>query len=294
MGTNSGNKSGNKLGENIKHLRSIYGETLQELGEVVHFRNTTIKNYENGERQPDPQTLQALAKHYGKTVDELLHSELSELGSIEFSIDGSEGIAKMMEILFPLSCSDNALKNPSFKKGYDSCRRILDAFSHNEGISGRIIPECSEAFEQAIDDSEIPEARANMIWLIFVLWSQIIDEEMMKAGESLLYPRRNRPLFIKSYMKAKANESEETKKKRQNFINDIDKNIVELIRALKKSSLDLAELADYYLALRYVVSMIDTGLSSEMNTAVGMQMMLSYLRLGNPYALHYVEMSVTR
>jgi transcriptional regulator with XRE-family HTH domain len=291
MGTNSGNKSGNKLGENIKHLRRIYGETLQELGEDVGFENTAIKNYESGVRQPDPKTLQALAKHYGKTVDELLHSDLSELGSIELSIDGSEGIVKMMEILFPLSCSEKALKNPSFKKGYDSCRRILDAFSHNEGISGRIIPECFEAFEQATDDSEIPEAIANMIWLIFVLWSQIIDEKMMRAAESLLYPRRNTPPFVKYFLNAKANESEETKKKRQDFINDFDEIIVELIKELK-SSLDLAELADYYLALRYVVSMIDTGLSSEMNSTVGMQMMLSFLQLGNLYALHCVEMSV--
>lgn len=282
MGKNSANKPGNKLGENIKHLRRIHGETLQELGEVVHFGNTTIKNYENGERQPDPQTLQALAKHYGKTVDELLHSDLSELGSIEFSIDGSQGISKMMEILFPLSCSDNALKNPSFKKGYDSCRRILDAFSHNEGINGSIIPECFEAFEQATDDSEIPEAIANMIWLLFILWSQIMDEKMMKAAELLLYPRRDAPPFVKSYLNAKANESDETKKKRQDFINEFDQIIVELIKALK-SSRDLAELADYYLALRYVVSMIDTGLSSEMNSAVGMQMMLSFLQLGNHY-----------
>jgi transcriptional regulator with XRE-family HTH domain len=291
MGTNSGKKSGNKLGENIKHLRRIYSETLQELGEGVHFSQTTIKNYESGIRQPDLNTLQALAKHYGKTVDELLHSDLSELGSIKVSIDGSEGIAKMMEILFPLSCSDNALKNPSFKKGYDSCRRIIDALSHNEGIRGRIIPECFEAFEQATDDSEIPEAIANIIWLIFVEWSQI-DGEMMKAAESLLYPQRNIPPFVKSYLNAKANESEETKKKRQDFINDFDEIIVKLITALK-SSLDLAELAYYFLALRYVFSMIDTGLSSEMNSAVGMQMMLSFLQLGNPYALHFFEMSET-
>lgn len=291
MGTNSENESVNKLGKNIKHLRSIHGETLKELGEVVHFGNTTIKNYENGERQPDPQTLHMLAKHYGKTVDEILRSDLTELGPVKFLIDGSEDIAKMMKIFFPLSCSDNALKSPAFKKGYDLCSRIIDAFSNNEGISGRIIPECFEAFEQATDEGEIPEATANNIWLVFVLWSQIIDEEMIKATESLLHPRRNTPPFVKLYLNAKAHESEETKKKRQDFINDFDDIIVELIKDLK-SSLNLAELADYYLALRYVVSMIDTGLSSEMNTAVGMQMMLSFLQLGNPYALRFVEMSV--
>lgn len=293
MKRNLGNKSGNKLGKNIKHLREIHGETLWDLGEAISFGDTAIKNYESGARQPDPQTLQALARHYGKTVDELLQSDLSDLGSIEFSINGSEGIAKMLEIILPLSCSDNALKNPSFKKGYDSCRRILDAFSHNEGISGRIIPESFEAFEQATDDSEIPESIANMIWLIFLLWSQIIDEKMMRVAETILYPRRNTTPFVKSFLNAKANESEETKKKRQDFINDFDEIIVELLKALK-SSQDLAELADYYMALRYVVSMVDTGLSPEMNTAVGNQMMISFLQLGNPYALHYIKMSVKR
>lgn len=291
MDTNIKNKSENMLGKNIEQLRKIHGESLQELGDAVHFRNTTIKNYESGGRKPDPKTLQALAKHYGKTVDELLNSDLSELSTIKFVISSPEELVKMMEIVLPLSYSDEALQNLHFKKGYDNCRRILDAFTHNENISGKIISDSFEAYEQATENSEIPEAVANILWLIFVLWSQILEKDMIKAGESFLYPRRNNPPFVKAYINAKANESDEIKKKRQDFINDFDEIIVELLKALK-SLPDWSDLADYYLALRYVLSMIDTGLSLEMNTAVGMQMMLSFLSLGNTYALHYVEMSV--
>lgn len=66
-------KSEIRLGENIKKLRKIHGETLHDLAKVVDYGNTTIKNYESGERQPDIQTLRAIATHYGKTVDELLN-----------------------------------------------------------------------------------------------------------------------------------------------------------------------------------------------------------------------------
>lgn len=56
-------------------------------------------------------------------------------------------------IQFPLSCSDNALYNTSFRKGYDYCRRIL-CFSHNEGIIGKKISECFKTFEQTTDNSK--------------------------------------------------------------------------------------------------------------------------------------------
>jgi len=42
MEKKSDNELGKKLGANIKHLREIHGETLWDLGEVVHFENTTI------------------------------------------------------------------------------------------------------------------------------------------------------------------------------------------------------------------------------------------------------------
>ena len=72
----------NQLGKNIQHLREMHGETLNELGEVIHFARSTVKGYENGSRKPDPKTLNSIAKHYGKTVDELLYTDLTELDKI--------------------------------------------------------------------------------------------------------------------------------------------------------------------------------------------------------------------
>jgi len=291
MGHNQNDNPEKLLGRNIEHLRKMHGETLQDLGKAVQLGNTTIKNYEKADRKPDPQTLKLLAKHYGKTVDELLQSDLSDLSSISFSVSSPAELVKMLEVILPLSCTDEALSNPDFKKGYDGCCRIMNSFSHNEGVRGSIISECFEAFGKAVENAELPEGIANMIWLIFLLWSQLLDENMIRALNTLIHPRKNSPSFIKTYLEAKEHESSEIKNKKQLFIEDFDETIIELIRALK-SEPQWANLADYYLALRYVLSMIDTGLSAEMNSAVGMQMMLSFLRLENPYALNYVEMSL--
>ena len=281
------------LGNNLKHLREMHGETLQELGKVVHLGNTTIKNYENADRKPDPQTLKALAKHYGKTVDELLQSDLSESGSISISVSNPAELVKILEVILPLSYTDKALSNPDFKKGYDGCCRIMNSFAINVGIRGSIISECFEAFGKSVEDAELPEGIANMVWLIFLLWSQLLDENMIRALNTLMYPRKNSPPFIKTFLEAKEHESSEIKNKKKSFIEDFDEIIIELMRALK-SEFKWSNLADYYLALRYVLSIVDTGLSAEMNSAVGMQMMLSFLRLGNPYALNYVEMSLKK
>lgn len=108
----------NRFGKNLQHVRKIYGETLQDVGTILGYGATTIKNYESGKRQPDPITLQILAKHYGKPVDELLYSDLSELTPIQFSVNGTVELVEMLKTFFPLSCSEKSLKSPAFKKGY--------------------------------------------------------------------------------------------------------------------------------------------------------------------------------
>ena len=39
----------NQLGKNIRHLREINGETLEDLGSKVFLSKTTISGYETGE-----------------------------------------------------------------------------------------------------------------------------------------------------------------------------------------------------------------------------------------------------
>jgi len=53
----------------------------------------------------------------------------------------------------------------------------------------------------------------------------------------------------------------------------------------------IANIADYYLALRYIIGLANNDYGREMNWAIGMEMMLSFLSFGNLYAFKFVEMS---
>ncbi len=275
----------NQLGRNIQHLRIIHNETLDELGSIIHCAKSTVKGYENGSRKPDLQTLQLLAAHYNKPVDELLHVDLTGLENISIDLNSPDHTTELMKIILPLYSSENAMENLSFKNGYDLSQRLLDAFSKAEVLPGNMVVRIFEAFATAADETGVSEAVANLLWSIFVWWSQIYDTNRLLSLQNKLLSKK---LCLKDWMSLKDMEDASVTKKRVSFIADFDGIINEALKSLK-SEQDWSDLADYYLALRYIVGMADNDLSTEMNSAVGMQMMLSFMALGNSHAFTFCK-----
>lgn len=275
----------NQLGRNIQHLRIIHNETLDELGSIIHCAKSTVKGYENGSRKPDLQTLQLLSAHYNKLVDELLYTDLTGLEIISIDLNSPAHTTELLRVILPLYSSEEAMKNPNFKNGYDLSQRLLEAFSNAEVLSGSVIARIFEAFVKATDESESPEAVANLVWSVFVCWSHIADTNKLLTLQNKLLSKK---LSIKDYMSLKDTEDSSIIEKKAGFVSYIDDTITEALKALK-SKQEWSDLADYYLALRYVVGMVDTDLTMEMNSAVGMQMMLSFRTLGNSYAFTFCK-----
>lgn len=275
----------NQLGRNIQHLRIIHNEALDELGSIIHCAKSTVKGYENGSRKPDLQTLQLLSAHYNKLVDELLYTDLTGLEIISIDLNSPAHTTELLRVILPLYSSEEAMKNPNFKNGYDLSQRLLEAFSNAEVLSGSVIARIFEAFVKATDESESPEAVANLVWSVFVCWSHIADTNKLLTLQNKLLSKK---LSIKDYMSLKDTEDSSIIEKKAGFVSYIDDTITEALKALK-SKQEWSDLADYYLALRYVVGMVDTDLTTEMNSAVGMQMMLSFRTLGNSYAFTFCK-----
>lgn len=59
-------------GEVLKEKRLQKGLSLLELSRLCGIRDTTLRKYENGDRNPKIETLEKIAKAYGCTVVELL------------------------------------------------------------------------------------------------------------------------------------------------------------------------------------------------------------------------------
>lgn len=273
-------KDNNLLGRNIQRLREIHGDTLEDLGDAIGFAKSTIKGYENGSRKPDPNTVKTIANYYGKTVDELMHADLTSLAEINLQQISLSSIVEIFKKTMPLFSSEEAMKNASFKKGYDLSQRILKAFTKGETLRGSIITDVTELFIQAINETEAPEAIANLVWSIFVWWAQLFDaKEMLELQNKILAKKLG---FIELSREMK-NVSPDVESRRQGFISDFDELLCESIKSLKSDE-NWSDLGDYYLALRYINGLIDTSLSLDMNVTIGIQLMISYVQLDNKYA----------
>ena len=119
----------NQLGKNIRHLREVNGETLEELGSKVFLSKTTISGYEAGRRKPDFDKLVVIAKHFGKTVDELLHTDLTGIQASDINDKSVSDIIEIYRKIFPLEGADKILDYYRASKGAFLCiqknKRIL-------------------------------------------------------------------------------------------------------------------------------------------------------------------------
>lgn len=60
------------LASRIKLLRTVAGETQEELAVFLHISRSCLASYETGRREPDSSILCGIAKHYGVSEAYLL------------------------------------------------------------------------------------------------------------------------------------------------------------------------------------------------------------------------------
>lgn len=273
----------NILGKNIKHLRIINGETQEFLGNIVGFTRSTINDYESGRRMPTPEILNTIAAHYGKTVDEIMYADLTTLENLEFQKQTLTDTFFLVKRIIPYFSSEKALNNKNFKRAYTLTEKLFSSLQQGEIVRGTMISDIFQLYLQAFEESEEVEVCANLLWSIFYWWTQIFNTEEMI---NFHYKMKSEDIDLMKLSKIYKTATNENFEKQQNFIDEFDELITALIKVLK-SEPEWANLADYYLALRYLFSIVNTDYSKQMNVAIGIQMMLSFKNMDNPYAIDY-------
>ena len=120
-----------KLGANIRSLRIAYGETQEQLGEAIYVEKNTVSYYENGKREPNKETLTAIANHFMVSVGELLHCDLTAVRTITVDKDA---FWENIDIILPIVSSEKALTNENFKKAFDAHKAFYEELHKVRGL----------------------------------------------------------------------------------------------------------------------------------------------------------------
>ena len=66
------------LGPNLKFLRKLHNLSQQDLSEALHVARTTLGDYERSHTEPNIATIQAIAKYFDISIDQLLKTKLNK------------------------------------------------------------------------------------------------------------------------------------------------------------------------------------------------------------------------
>ena len=275
----------NKVVENIKIIRTIFGETQKELAEAIGVTHNAISNYEKGERMPDLQKIEMIALHYGIAVDALINGDLSKM---DFKIEPLtwERLISTFKDMLPLISNEKALEDKYFAKGYEySCRIINDVKQAGRSSIELCLERSLEEYQESYLQYGTKESIANMLWTLFIGYMSFADEHVEKRAEAVLYGEGVKKDFAKKYIVREINSTvSDGNLARREYVKDNYENCMLLLKMLKESK-EYSELADYYLALQYLLGMVWNDASEDFNKAVGLELIRSLVALGNPYAM---------
>lgn len=282
-------KNFSALGKNIRGLRKAFGETQLDLAISIGASGpNVISQYESGERVPEREFLFRIAKHYRITEEELLNRDFEHTKSLTNCPVGDIKIGiEILEKMFPLICTEQALENPKFSEAYRIHTDFLAKMMADSDIEEGCIDRCLDLYKKARQDG-LAEAAANHLWwLMFVGFAfSVLTPRLMEIYDMADISELTAKEFFRGYLpsfdEADSESEFDTESNRREFLKENEIDLIVDIILLRKSK-EFSDLGDYYLALRHKFSLLRNTLSTEMNSAVGDELLLTFSLMGNKY-----------
>lgn len=295
----------NRLGNNIRSLRNAYGDTQKDLAKYLNSiylirKRNTISQYESGKRIPDDDIKKAIAKRYMVSVYELQYCDFTGLKKINYDKDV---FWKNLEIFFPIISSEKALKICDFNTAYILHKKIYSKLKDLDIVD--ILGECMDDFSECIckyvdvivsDSNEnlsyddyVIEASLNILAIYYLLLSILVCTKIAMIDKPSFVEKTAEQNKQLQEMINKPETVDELTQVLKELREMIDPEILCSIKEEAVKSQMWSELAYYYLAMEYVLKIVDNDMEHSFNTMVGLEMITTLASVGNVYAIRYLK-----
>jgi len=286
-----------KLGDNIRCLRKAYGETQEELGFALGVEKNTISSYETGRTEPGKEMLSSIAKHYLVSVEELLFTDLSYMGKINFKEDDKYIIFKKISKFFPCIWTETAMENEHFKKACEKHKHFIEVSEKNCEFEVDALFACIKEYEEAyLTEVSREEAAANFVGLCFLFILILkMTPKMVNDRPAVIAKLASLDSELNDALEnIDSNYEKDSLEFKELFYDQEMKKKMQEMKIVIKKSRTLCELADYYVALEYFSGIIENELEYEFNQRIGMEMLKAFTAIGNRYARQLLTLLTIR
>lgn len=265
------------IGNNIRLLRKHYHVTQQTLADLLNYTPSVISMIEKGTRSLPEDLLPVIAERFTIPVKKLLEPITpEELSERDLKI-GKKQLYSVYGAMYSCYTTTEAMENPNFSKAVDYYLRIT--------TEGNIIPsmihECEMLFLKSFREDGILLGAANTISLILFQFGLI----------GILTPAESREFEDFDVKKAEkladitvANRGDSA----HDFIEKYTETFNECVLALNSNN-EYKELAEFFIAKKYLLGMTENAFSTEVNSYIGLAMISELTFLNNSYAKKFTE-----
>lgn len=290
-----------KILSNIRSL-SIAGDGNQSKAATnMGISVSHMSDVMNGKKPLTLKFLEKVSTYYGLSIDALTYEDYSNP-----IIPDPNLLSKSIHSLLPTYCPESAKQIPLFVEAYHCQNILLDAEKDRKILSSeyavKLVNTAYDNYTCVLSQEEAPdEAIINLLALYFhrLMYLRFIENIINltnnfpedKGKEKPLQIRKieeNNPAIKPIFEEIWNNIELRKTKPLSEFIQDKEfmYEISECITFMKHSS-KWWELADYYIALQYVLGAVNNNLSALHNHEFGIDLMSYHSKLGNPYADKY-------
>lgn len=283
----------NYFANNLKHLRKIFGETQDDLAELIFTGKSTISNYENSTRFPEENVLNKIAKHYQVTLEQLLYSDLTDIPSyLDIITNIDEEAIILFNRIIPLFKLKDSLTSKEYKEAFELHMKLMrGSLAERETVN---ISFLIDVYVEAIGNYDKPIFLLNYLSLLFTCcidYCSVPDIETIDSEQ------------VKSFFKTKERSKLEVRKQlsyigllghdefgneivRSESTNEWDEEILLVIEKLKNTQ--YSDVAYYYFALRYIYNIANSGHDKAINQLIGIALFTDLIKINNKYAKRYL------
>ena len=273
-------ENNSNLGSNIRTLRKYNKERQKDFADILHVTLDTVSKYERSKRTPNEEILDLISTHYNIPLYSLLNDSIT----YEYLDSRSKAIDKpLLELLaksiYIETSSPKARTNHTFSNGCD----YLNCFFESPTSNLFFIQKSKSLFYESYKESKLIAGAANtLLSIMFEYFKQLLPNMYTSSNG------KNISINYESFESAAIAIKNGDENKRNAFIQKNEEIYDDCLYALKNNPSTYA-LADFYLAIKYILGIVNNDNDFDTNSNIGMTMMYEFSNLNNKYAKRLID-----
>lgn len=275
----------NRLAENIRILLNVFDEQQKDLAAALGVSPTAVSVWANGKKKPSAEMLERIATRYSVTIAQLQYSDMSDRHQIQF-LRSKQKLLDISELALPCLSSDSAMDDPHFVTGHRAHQQLLT--TTNEVAFFHFLNTAIDEYRLSVEENRTAEAACNLVALLFRCASIYQNPEL---GKKLANAPDNSwcvsSIFKRLSLGDMQYRSESDEENLLAFARDIESELKQLLTLIRSSTV-YRDYAEFYLALKYYIGLVDNECDQKTNNRIAGEMLWSFAELGNKVAQDFI------